>query len=746
MFEEPAFFAGRDIDLSGDGEPQRVRGEVVTEHYPGVLGVRPEMGRVFAYDEVHTAGTPAAVMISHGLWTRRFGADPGALGRTIQINAAPYTIVGILPPGFRGLIGNADVWVPLGAFEPTQLTQRQSHSYTIVARRKPGVSEPEAVAAVRVLGGQVDAAHPRSDVGAAAAAWGATAASLSASRADRDVRQGSFVLIGAIGFVLLIACMNLTNLVAAKAMARRREVAVRVAIGASRSRIVRQFLSEGLILAIFGALAGLFLAWGLLAVAAALLPDPDVFFRTSIAPGAPRTMGAAGLTRIGAGMIGFDGSTLLFTCGVAFVTALLVSLMPAVQASSLRPIDALKAGARPGGRVLGWLDARSALVTAQIALALILLTGAGLMIRSAERLRATEIGITPAGLLTVRIDLPRAAYDNARGQMFLTQLLDRVRGVAGVESAALGLCAPVSGGCNGTIMWFPPATSPRRDGTDPGVGIHWVTPDYFSTLGIRVIQGRTFTDQDRAGQPKVILVNEAAARRIWPNDTPIGKRISVGQGGFEDGAEVVGIVSDVRYGTIESAVTPDVYIPLAQSYQSRMRLFVRSHLDATGLVAGVAREVRALDPNLPLSEVKTMEERLRDAMWRTRVSAWLLSGFAMLALLLTVVGIFGVMAQTVSQRTPEIGIRMALGAQPRDVLALVVGRAAVVTGAGIVIGVASALALTRFMSALLYGVRPTDSATFVSVAALLGVIALVAGYIPARRATRVDAIAALRSE
>jgi putative ABC transport system permease protein len=746
VFEEPAFFAGRDVDLAGDGEPQRVRGEVVTEHYPGVLGVKPEMGRTFSHEEVHTAGTPAAVMISYRLWARRFGADVGVLGRAIQINAAPYTIVGILPRGFHGLIGHADVWVPLAAFEPRQLTERQSHSYTIVARRKPGVTEPEAVAAVRVLGGQIDAAHPRADVGAAAAAWGATAASLYASRADRDVRQGSFVLLGAIGFVLLIACVNLTNLVAAKAMARRREVAVRIAIGASRSRIVRQFLSEGLILAIFGAIAGLLLASGLLAAAAALLPDPDVFFRTSIAPGAPRTMGAAGLTRIGAGMIEFDASTLLFTCGVAALTALLVSLMPAVQASSLRPIDALKSGGKSGGRVLGWLDARSALVTLQIALALILLAGAGLMIRSAERLRATDVGISPRGLLTARIDVPRAAYDDARGQMFLAQLLERLGGVAGVESAALGLCAPVSGGCNGTIMWFPPATHPRRDGTDPAVGIHWVTPGYFSTLGIRVVQGRTFTDHDRAGQPKVILVNEAAARRIWPNDTPIGKRISVGQGGFEDGAEVVGIVSDVRYGTIESPVAPDVYIPLAQSYQSRMRLFVRSHLDATTLVAAVAHEVRTLDANLPLSEVKTMEERLGDAMWRTRVSAWLLSAFAALALLLTIVGIFGVMAQTVSQRTPEIGIRMALGAQSRDVLTLVLGRAAVVTGAGIVIGVASALALTRFMSALLYGVRATDPATFVSVAVLLGLIALLAGYIPARRATRVDAIAALRSE
>jgi putative ABC transport system permease protein len=742
VFEDTAMFAGRDLNVAGDGEPERVRGEVVTQRYPAVLGINPILGRAFTQDEANREGVARVAMISHGLWTRRFGADPGALGRTIEINATPYTIVGVLPRGFRGLNGDAQVWVPLGTFEPSMLTQAQLHSYTVVARRKADVPEESSVAAVRVLGGQIDAAAAdrQGPLG------GATAASLYASRADADVRRASFVLLGAVGFVLLIACVNLTNLVGAKAIARRREVAVRVAIGASRGRIYRQFLAEGALLAGFGAAAGLLLAWAMLNAATLLLPESDVFFRTAMAPGAPRTIGAAGLTRIGAAMIGLDAATLLFTSGIAIVTAVLVSLMPALQASSLRPVDALKGGGRSATEQgFHRLGARTTLVTTQIALALVLLAGAGLMVRSAARLSATAIGVTPDRVLTVRIDLPRSSYTSETGTSFFTQLLERVRAIPGVESVGLGNCPPVSGGCASTSLWFPPAGR-LEGGKDPQVGIYWATPDYFPTLGIQVLRGRNFTDQDRAGQPKVALVNEAAVRAIWPNDTPIGKTIAVGGGGFDEGAEVIGVVSDVRYRAIDTAATPDVYVPLRQSFQPRMRLFVRSRLDTNSLVQGITREVRALDANLPVSEIKTMSVQLGDAMWRTRVSAWLLTAFAALALLLTAIGIFGVMTQTVVQRTIEIGIRIALGAQRRDVLMLVLGRAALVTVAGLAIGVGSALALTRLIGALLYEVETNDPLTFISVGILLGLVALAACYIPARRATLVDAVVALHAE
>jgi putative ABC transport system permease protein len=744
VFEDTAMFSSRDLTVAGDVDAERVRGEVVTDRYPAILGIAPVLGRPFTYDEANRAGADPVAMIGHGVWMRRYGGDPSIVGRKVQINGISHVVVGVLPRGFTGLSGNAELWLPLAVTEPSQLTQRYSHSYTVVARRKPGVAEAEATAAVRVYGNQIDEAYR--DANRPGRSSSATATSLYASRADADVRAASLLLLGAVGFVLLIACVNLTNLLVAKAIARRRDVAIRVAIGAGRGRIARQFVVESLLLAGFGAFGGLLVAASMLAAAAAVLPDAEVFFRTSIAPGAPRITGAAGLTRVGAGMIGLDLATLLFTVGITMVTAFLVALVPAIHSSSIDPFETMKSGsgavATRGFRGAG---TRTVLVTVQIALALILLTGAGLMIRSASRLQATGIGVNTENVLTMRFDLPRASYTPESGTMFYNRLLERIQALPGVESVGLANCAPVSGGCNGTSIWF---EAQRRPGNpDPLVGIHWATPDYFPTMGISLIRGRNFTNHDRTGQPKVALVNEAAARAFWPNADPIGKTIRVGQGGFhEDGAEVIGIVGNVRYRTLETAATPDVYIPAWQSYQSRMRVFVRSGVDPSSLVTAVAREARALDPNLPPSEIKVMEERVGDAMWRTRIGAWLLTAFAGVALLLTAIGIFGVMAQSVAERTGEIGIRMALGAQSRDVVSLVLGRAALVTAIGLAIGIACALMLTRVMATFLYDVRPHDPATFVSVAMLLGFVALTACYIPARRATRVDAVVALKAE
>jgi putative ABC transport system permease protein len=379
-------------------------------------------------------------------------------------------------------------------------------------------------------------------------------------------------------------------------------------------------------------------------------------------------------------------------------------------------------------------------------LAVVLLAGASLMVRSARHLRSTEIGVTHENIVTARVFLPRSTYTPVAGGALFDQFTSRVRALPGVESVALGSCPPVSGGCSSSIMWFPPAKF-RGGGQDPDVDIHWVTPDYFSTLGIRLMAGRLFSEFDRPGQPKVLIVNEHAARTLWPNDTPIGKRATVGMGGLgNDGGVIVGVVSDVRYRSIESAAGAAVYLPLAQSYQPGMRLFVRSALDPAALTGAIAQEVRALDPSLPISEIKTMRQRLADAMWRTRVSAGLLTGLAALALMLTAIGIFGVMAQTVTQRTSEIGVRIALGARSRDVAALVLRNIATITAVGIAIGIAGALGLTRLIGSMLYGVTPGDPVTMVAVVLLLAIVAVAAGYLPVRRATRVDAIAALKSE
>jgi putative ABC transport system permease protein len=743
-FDNTAVFAARDITLSGDGEPEQLWAEVITDRYPAILGVHPIVGRAFTDDEAHRAGQTRVAMIGYGLWQRRFGGDPAIVGRTIRIATQTWTVVGILPRGFRGLTGRADVWMPVAASDPERLARPHYHSYSVVARRRADIATDAAIAAVRVHGKQVAQQFARRP---AEEAMGMTAASMYGSRVDADVRRASWVLAGAVGFVLLIACVNLTNLLAARAIGRRREVAVRVSLGASRLRIARQFVAESVLLAAVGGCAGIVLASLLLDAAAALMPDADVFFRSPVSAGygARRIFGAAGLTRIGAAMIGLDAVTMIFTIGVTAVTAGLVALIPALQASSVRPIDGLKAGGGSGtARGQHGMGARAALVTTQVALALVLLAGAGLMVKSAVRLAGTGIGVNPGRVLTGRIDLWGPEYVTDKGLSFFAQLVERVRDIAGVESVGLGDCVPVSGGCSATSVGIAGAGF-QETGNEPIVGIQWATRGYFSTLGIQLKRGRLFTEQDRAGRPIVALVNETAARTFWPHADPIGKAITLGPP-VRGTAEVVGVVADVRYHAIEAPHVAHTYVPMAQSYQRRMHLFVRSRLDSDSLTAAIRRELHALDPTLPLIDVKSMDDRLGDAMWRTRVGAWLLSAFAGVALLLTAIGIFGVMAQTVTQRTPEIGIRMALGAETHDVLRLVIGRAAMLTAVGVAIGILFALGLTQVLTALLYQVEPGDPSTLGAVAFLLTLVALLACFIPARRATRVDPVTALRAE
>jgi putative ABC transport system permease protein len=739
-YEDAGLFFGMPASLGGD-QPEPIQTETVTSGYLRTLDARPILGRAFGPEETDTAAARPLVMLSHALWTRRFGSDARVLGRSIAIDDLPHTIIGVLAPGFRGLSGQADAWTPLASRWPESLTARGWHSYYLVARRKSEVSEEAARASVAVLGAQIQSTEigsPRPG-----SAPGALARSLHASRADVDVRRASLMLLGAVGFVLLIACVNLTNLVVTRTLARRRDVALRLAIGATRFRVVRQFAADGLVLGVGGAITGLMLSAFLLRASVWLLPEASVFFRTSIAPGVARMLGAEGLTRIGASMVGLDFTTLVFAAGATLLTALLLAVVPAWRTSSWQPADALRAGMRSASaRGFGAFGARSVLVTVQVALALVLLSGAGLMIRSAIRLHATDIGVRPDHVVTLGISLSPHIYAGPKSVAFFDQLVDRVRALPGVESASVATCLPVSGGCSNTEMW----ELPKRPGASDGmpVGVFWAGPNYFSLLGIRLVSGRGFSHDDIAGRPKVVLISETAARRLSPNGSPLGKTVSVGQGKFGDGAEIVGVVSDVRYRTIEEAPRPAVYLPVAQSPRTAMRLFVRAQGDAVSLAPAITREVRAIDASLALPAFKTLEAQIDDATWRTRVATWLLSALATLAALLTAIGIFGVMAQVVLQRTGEIGIRVALGAQRRDVLSLVLGRAALITATGLIAGTLAAFALTRLMSTFLYQTAPDDPLTFLSVAGVLGAVALLACYIPARRATRVDAVIALK--
>jgi putative ABC transport system permease protein len=734
-----ALFTSWDWNLTGSDSPERLTGELVEESYFRTLGVTPAIGRTFSADETRTPGSVPLAVLSDRLWIRRFGRDANVIGRTVGLNGVPHTIVGVLPPGFRGLTGQAEIFVPVTTLSAGDLGEAWNHSYRVVARRKADVSVDQMVAAVKVLGDRVDAHYrpggwkPGADD--VKERWSATAVPLDDERVDPLMRRSVLLMLAAVVAVLLIVCVNLANLMLVRGLARQREVAIRLAVGASRLRIVRQLMVESLLLAVFGALGGLLVAYGAITGAVALLPDLRIVL--------PRYSLASDLTRVGLGMLGLDPTTLVFTVIVAVAAATLFGLGPAWRTSRYDLATAMKAGASgavsPGAR---GLSVRNLLIVGELALALLLLTAGGLMLKSVARLQAAELGFRPDHLLTFRVTLPAPQYNARRGTAFLVDLLDRLGRHGDIESVAYGNCAPLAGPCNGTGITFP--GRPKPDKND--VGVFWASPRYFETLGIRLVRGRVFTDQDRVGQPKVVVINESAARAFWGNEDPIGKRVALGQGGFGDGADVIGIVADVRYGAVERSVSRDVYLPLLQSTRTWGLIFIKSRTALESLVPTVRQEVRALDPDLPLVDIKTMDDRFGDATWRTRMSAWLLGTFAALALVLAVVGIYGVMSQGVEQRMREIGVRMALGAGRSDILRLIVGRAFVIAFAGVVLGIVLAIPSMRLLTTLLYQVSPGDPSVVAALAAILLAAAVCAGYFPARRAAKADPLVTLRAE
>jgi putative ABC transport system permease protein len=733
IFESTALYASDDWNITGSDSPERVTGEVVESTYFDVLGIAPRLGRTFAASEAHAPGSAPLVVLAHGFWTRRFGGDAGVIGRTFGLDGIPHTILGVMPPGFSGLTGEANVWVPVTTRPASHLEGAWDHSYSAVGRLKPGATYDEAEAEIAVLGGRIDAQFRPPGGGAA---WGARAVALDRERVDPITRRSVLLLLLAVASVLLIVCVNLANLVFARALARQREIAIRLALGATRVRIVSQLMTESLVLALAGAIGGLIVAYGIVSAGAALLPDLQMVLQG-------RT---AGLTRVGLAMIGLDGTTLLFTIGLVAATTVLFGLGPAWR-TSRRDVTATMKSGSTGAVSEGHagFGIRQLLIVTEIALALVLLSAGGLMLKSVARLQATALGFRPDSVLSFRLAMSPPQYDQARATQLFVELLDRLSGLAPIESVAYGGCAPISGGCNGTTASFPdrPVVPGARK---PPVGVMWASPRYFETLGIPVVRGRVFSAQDRAGQPKVVVINEAAARAFWGSEDPIGKRIAVGQGGFGDGAEVVGVVADVRYRTVESAVGPDVYLPLLQSTRPRGVIFVRSRSAAAALVPLLRREVHALDPDLPLTDVKSMDERLGDATWRPRMMAWILGAFAAMALVLAALGIYGVMAQGVRQRTREIGVRLALGAAYADIMKLIVGRVLIIAVMGIGLGLISAIPSMRLLVSLLYQVSPADPAVLGGLALLLLFVALLAGYLPARQAARVDPLETLKAD
>ncbi|HEX8148930.1 MAG TPA: ABC transporter permease [Pyrinomonadaceae bacterium] len=722
-FEEVAAFVDQRYNLTGTGEPEEVAAQAATPNLFRLLGVRPALGRTLvAGDEVE--GGANVVVIGHGLWQRRFGGAPDVVGKTVTLNGGAATVVGVMPPDFKWFVKEnslsgkpAELWVPLGLTEQ-QRTARRGRYLSAAALLKPGVSVEQARGELDTIAARLEAQYPEVDKG-----WGASVVPLREQLAG-EVRPALLVLLGAVGFVLLIACVNVANLQMARAAGRRKEMALRAALGAGRLRLVRQLLTESLLLAAAGGALGLLLAHWCVGALVALGPQ----------------------NLIGAGQAGVNPSVLLFTLGASLLTGLAFGVMPAVETSRLNLSESLKESSRGDVGVGRAGRVRGALVVAEVGLALVLLVGAGLMVRSFVRLQAVNPGFDASNLLTMRLMLPQTKYpEDGRKVEFFRRVTERLGSLPGVRSASAVSALPfadIGSATSFTVEGRPPLPPGERQGTDVRVA----DENYFRTMNIPVVSGRTFTGQEAVEDRKVAVVNEAMARKYFAGEDPIGKRILVNMSSTPAPTEIIGVVGDARYDKLDGELRPMVYWTPPQLTYPSMWLVVRTNGDPASLGPSAVREIQAVDREQPVSDVRTMEGWLSESTARARFGTLLLGAFACAALALAAVGLYGVLSYSVTQRRNEIGVRMALGAQARDVLRLVVGQGMRLVLVGVVLGLAGALALTRVMSGLLYDVAATDPPTFAVNALLLVVVSLAACYIPARRATRVDPSTALRRE
>ena len=745
-----------DFNLTGRGTPARVHGAFVNASFFATLGVEPQLGRAFTENEDQPSG-PHVVVLMHSFWQQYFGSDAHVLGQTINLDAAPYTVIGVMPASFR-FPGDSDaqILVPLAlnqASERLRIAQRQVR---IIGRLKPGVSlaavqadmdeirkraQPSGAPMLEEGGGGEGGAMPAPRHGGRTGQLrhntsGPPEAAPPASELKvvplaeylaGNLRPAMLTLLGAVGLVLLIACANVANLMLTRASSRTREVAVRAVLGAGRWRLVRQLLAESVTLAVAGGMAGLLLAaWGV-----------DVIARL-IPAGA-----GGGILAVAAPKV--DGNVLLFALAASIFTGILFGLAPAVTVTRSDLAEGLKEGAQvasPGGR-RGWL--RGALAVSELSLALVLLIGAGLLIKSFYRVLQVNPGFAPERVLTMDLSLTDARYPAPQQKSeFFSQVLRRVESLPGVRSATLADSLPLSP-YQGFLMMSLNRLLPRAalsSSTTVMMSRLTVSPGYFYTLGIPVLKGRTFTDHDDEQAPKVAVVNEALARHLWPTEDPIGKQLPL----FSDNPTVVGVVGNARHEGLSQDTEAEFYVPYLQSPGNSMQLAVRTAADPDSMVSAVRAQVRDVDPDQPLYHVATLQQVLSESLAPRRFNMLLLGIFAGIALTLATVGIYGVMAFSVTQRTHEIGIRMALGAERRNVLRLIVRQGLRLTLFGVVLGVAGAWALTSFLASFQFGVAPRDPATFVLVSLALVAVSILACYIPARRATRVDPMVALRYE
>jgi predicted permease len=734
-FEALAIYGNKHFDLTGEGRPERVEGARISSSLFPLLGVPPRIGRAFTNEE-ETAGHNL-VILSDGLWKRHFGSDPNIVGRTVALDRVPHTVVGVMPAGFefplKGQQWNndpAELWVPM-AFTAAEIQGwGNMYNHSVLARLKPGVMLSQAQADADSTMAQLEKLYPAEFVAYLNARHiGATLTPLSTAITG-DVRAPLLVLLVAVGVVLLIACANVANLLLARAARRQREVAVRIALGAGRWRLIRQLLSESLLLGIASGVAALVVGyWGI---------------------GALRSLAPEGLPRINE--VSMDGRVLVFAMGLSIATSVLFGIIPALQAAHVDPQRALKEGGRGAGASRGHRRLQSALIVSQMALAIMLLIGAGLLVRSFARLLNQDPGFRQDRVLVMTVPLPLSAYSQAsqiRG--FFEELLSRTASLPGLNSAGLSTDLPLD------AQERDAAEVEGRDrsaGALPNIAQSWIMGDYFGAMGITLKRGRMFTLDERVGKPDVVIVSETAARLFWPNQDPIGKRLKFFGPQWRT---VIGMASDVKETSMQADAAPHTYTPYLQEPDDKiasvtgdelrtLHLAVRTPSDPSAISTSLRDAIASLDPQIAVANVKTMESTVHESLAPQRFNLFLLGLFAVLAVFLAAVGVYGVLSYSVTQRTREIGIKIALGAQSGNLLGNILREGMTLTLAGALIGIAGALMLTRLMASLLYGVTARDPLTFGVVVVLLACVSLAACYIPARRATRIDPLVALRHE
>jgi putative ABC transport system permease protein len=714
VFEQMAGFVTGGSLLVNNEETERVRGTSATADFFPLFKTNALLGRTLQPDDAQK-GRDSVVVLSYGLWQRRFGSDPKVVGSKVKLGGEATTVVGVMPAGFD-YPAQSELWVP---FPIDAAAERRDNRYmNVITRLKSGVTLPQAQAQMDTINQRLAETYRETNTGA-----GVRLATLQESLVG-GTRASLLLLLGAVAFVLLIACANVANLLLARATARQKEIAVRAALGASRWRIIRQLLTESVLLSTVGGGIGLLLSLWLTKLLIAVSP-----------PNSPRF-----------DEIRPDARVFLFTLALAVITGLFFGLAPALQASRINLNERLKEGGRTGASGSSHNRMRSLMMVSEVALSFMLLVGAGLLIKSFMRLRDVSPGFNPANVLSVRVSLPSAKYPQGepRAQM-LRQTIEHVKSLPGVQSAAAVLSLPLGGDTFNVGRSYIREGRPATPEESANAAYLVATPDYFRALQIPLLSGRAFTDQDTEQTPKVVIVNESMARQLWPGQSPVGKRITIWRD-EKFPREIVGVVGDTKP-SLDAAAGAQMYVPFAQDANwSGMSLVIRTKGEPASLVGALRNEIRMLDKGIPVFNVKTMNDVLALSVGPRRTPMLLLSAFAGVALLLAMIGIYGVTAYHVTQRTQEIGIRMALGAQMRDVVRLVLKAGMTLALIGIAAGLAGAFALTRLMSSLLFAVKPTDIATFVVVSLCLLVTALLACYLPARKATKVDPLVALRYE